>query len=213
MITPPPWTCPDTENLFQSVRDRDRSPPPPLECACADTGFLGGDRKPPLRLSAIIFACWFAQGPATIWIRSWNYCTNPPPPFWMYETPLLNPGSAPDVDDVTQAMSRGGGVLANVQEWGCFSIFRRADDVTRPMSIYRRADDVTQTMSKMSKGCLWNVFTPPPPSGNPVSAPVICVKFRANRPLCPPLTKAFPYAYAIRPNTCIVVTIIGHIGL
>ena len=26
----------------------------------------------------------------------------------------------------------------------------------------------------------------PPPSGNPVSAPVICVKFRANQPLCPP---------------------------
>ena len=27
---------------------------------------------------------------------------------------------------------------------------------------------------------------PPPPSGNPVSAPVICVKFRANQPLSPP---------------------------
>ena len=26
------------------------------------------------------------------------------------------------------------GVLVNVQEWGCFSIFRRADDVTRTMS-------------------------------------------------------------------------------
>ena len=47
------------------------------------------------------------------------------------------------------------GVLVNVQEWGCFSIFRRADDVTR-------------TMSK--GGVLVNVFTPPP-SGNPVSAP------------------------------------------
>ena len=35
----------------------------------------------------------------------------------------------------------------NVQEWGCFSIFRRADDVTR-------------TMSK--EGVLVNVFTPPP---------------------------------------------------
>ena len=33
--------------------------------------------------------------------------------------------------------SRGqcpGGVLVNVQEWGCFSIFWRADDVTRTMS-------------------------------------------------------------------------------
>ena len=25
-------------------------------------------------------------------------------------------------------------MLANVQEWGCFSIFRRVDDVTRTMS-------------------------------------------------------------------------------
>ena len=54
---------------------------------------------------------------------------------------------------------------------GCFSIFRRADDVTRTMSkgrgggvlvnvqewgcfsIFRRANDVTQTMSK-GGGCL-----------------------------------------------------------
>ena len=35
---------------------------------------------------------------------------------------------------VTRAMSKGGGVLVNVPEWGCFSIFRRADDVTRTMS-------------------------------------------------------------------------------
>ena len=41
---------------------------------------------------------------------------------------------------------------------GCFSIFRRADDVTR-------------TMSKGGGACEI------PPSGNPVSAPVICVKF------------------------------------
>ena len=46
-----------------------------------------------------------------------------------------------------------GVVLVNVQEWGSFSIFRRADDV----------------MQKMSKGgmSLWNVFTPPL-SGNHV---------------------------------------------
>ena len=50
-------------------------------------------------------------------------------------------------------------------------------------------------------GCLWNVFTAPP-SGNPVSAPVICVKFRANQPLCPPpppnqsgLIRLWPYWY------------------
>ena len=87
-----------------------------------------------------------------------------------------------NVDDVTQAMSKGV-VLVNVQEWGCFSIFRRADDVT-------------QTMSKGGGGVLVECLHPPP-SGNPLSAPVICVKFRANQPLCPPpLTKAFPYAYA-----------------
>ena len=38
------------------------------------------------------------------------------------------------MDDVTRAMSKGGGVLVNVQEWGRFSIFRRAGDVTRTMS-------------------------------------------------------------------------------
>ena len=44
--------------------------------------------------------------------------------------------------------SRGqGGVLVNVQEWGCFSIFRRANDVT-------------QTMSKGGGGVL--VKSPPP---------------------------------------------------
>ena len=69
------------------------------------------------------------------------------------------------------------GVLVNVQEWGCFSIFRRANDVT-------------QTMSKGGGACEI------PPSGNPVSAPVICVKFWAINPSAPPLTKAFPYAYA-----------------
>ena len=54
-------------------------------------------------------------------------------------------------------------MLLNVQEWGCFSIFRRADDVTRTMSrgvllvnvqewgyfpIFQRADDITRAMSK-----------------------------------------------------------------
>ena len=48
-------------------------------------------------------------------------------------------------------------VLVNVQEWVCFSIFWRADDVTR-------------TMSKGGGG-----FTPP--SGNPVSAPARYIYF------------------------------------
>ena len=48
------------------------------------------------------------------------------------------------------------GVLVNVQEWGCFSIFRRVDDVTRTMS----------------KGvCACECLHPPPPSRNHVSAP------------------------------------------
>ena len=41
------------------------------------------------------------------------------------------------------------GVLVNVQEWGCFSIFRRADDVTRTMS------------KRGGGGVLVNVFTSP----------------------------------------------------
>ena len=70
-----------------------------------------------------------------------------------------------------RTMSKGG-VLVNVQERGCFSIFRRANDVT-------------WTMSK-GGGVLVNVFTPPPPLN----------KILGNQPLCPPpLTKAFPYAY------------------
>ena len=61
-----------------------------------------------------------------------------------------------NVDDVTWAMSKGVLVIVNVQEWGCFSIFRRADDVT-------------WTMSKGGGAC---ECLHPPPSGNPVSAPV-----------------------------------------
>ena len=37
-------------------------------------------------------------------------------------------------NDVTRTMSKGGGALVNVQEWGCFSIFLRANDVTWTMS-------------------------------------------------------------------------------
>ena len=44
-------------------------------------------------------------------------------------------------------------MLVNVQEWGCFTICWRAVDVMRTMS----------------KG--GGVLHPPPPSGNPVSAP------------------------------------------
>ena len=63
-------------------------------------------------------------------------------------------------DDVTQTMSKGGGVLVNVQEWGCFSNFLRSDDVTR-------------TMSKGGVLVKNPVSAPgPPPFKNPGSAPV-----------------------------------------
>ena len=55
--------------------------------------------NPPYGCLQFFFACWFAQGPATIWIRSWNSCTKPPPPSECTKPPLLNPGSAPDVDN------------------------------------------------------------------------------------------------------------------
>ena len=38
---PPPWTCPDPENLCK-VHDRDRSPPPPLECCSHAVNVQGG---------------------------------------------------------------------------------------------------------------------------------------------------------------------------
>ena len=106
-------------------------------------------------------------------------------------------------------MSKGGGclLLVNVQEWGCFSIFRRADDVTRTMSkgggclllvnvqewgcfsIFWRADDVTRTMSK--GGVLVNVLClhhpAPPLSGNPVSAPAT---YAITPDLCRPLGRS-----------------------
>ena len=61
--------------------------------------FLGDRNPPPYGCLQFFFACWFAQDPATIWIRSWNFCTNPPPPPPLLNVrppPLLNPGSAPE---------------------------------------------------------------------------------------------------------------------
>ena len=80
-----------------------------------------------------------------------------------------------------------GGVLVNVQEWGCFSIFRRADDVT-------------QTMSK--GGVLVECLHPPPLQERGgdiylypcIRACYLCKISGKSTPL-PPLTKAFPYAY------------------
>ena len=50
------------------------------------------------------------------------------PPFSNFVPPLEY------VDDVTRAMSKGGGGACEFPRGGCFPIFRRADDVTRTMS-------------------------------------------------------------------------------
>ena len=104
MITPPPLNLSRYWKPMQSVRDRDRSPPP-----------LG------------------------MWMTSHGQCPR--------------------------------GVLVNVQEWGWFSIFRRADDVTR-------------TMSK--GGCLWMSSPPPPPFRKS------CIRAWIGTPP-PPKKKALPY--------------------
>ena len=92
------------------------------------------------------------------------------------------------MDDVTRAMSKGC-VLVNVQEWGCFSIFLRADDVTRTMpkgggggacecprvGVFfkiaegggRHADKGVLVKNPVSAP------GPPPPFKNPGSAPVM----------------------------------------
>ena len=82
-----------------------------------------------------------------------------------------------------------GGVFFNFPEGG----WRHADNVQGgdacecprvgvffnfPEGEWRHADNV-----QGEGGCLWN---PPPPSGNPVSAPAICVQFRAINPSAPP---------------------------
>ena len=55
------------------------------------------------------------------------------------------------------------------------------------------------------------VLVKSPPSGNPVSAPVICVKFWAINPSAP-LTKAFPYAYG-PVHVCMCVYIYMYVCL
>ena len=68
-----------------------------------------------------------------------------PPLFLLVDlrwTPVADPGCVCDRGDHPAPLECGwrhtgnvqGGVLVNVQEWGCFSIFLRADDVTRTMS-------------------------------------------------------------------------------
>ena len=53
-----------------------------------------------------------------------DHTPSPPPPLGMW---MMSHGHCP------KAGVGVGVVLVNVQEWGCFSIFRRADDVTRTM--------------------------------------------------------------------------------
>ena len=74
---------------------------------------------------------------------------------------------------VTRAMSKGGGGGAcecpNAQEWGCFSKSKGGGALVNVLKA--KGDDGTRAMSKGCVCVLVNVFTPPPPLGNPVSAP------------------------------------------
>ena len=120
-------------------------------CVCVGGGggvcVTGIDDHPPLELVPIL------KTYCKVFVTRTDH---PPPPLGMWMT--------------SHRQCPRGGVLVNVQEWGCFSIFRRADDVTQTMS----------------KGVVLVECLHPPPSRIPVSAPVICVKFRANQPLSPP---------------------------
>ena len=75
-------------------------------------------------------------------------------------------------NDVTQTMSKGGGVLVNVQEWGCFSIFRRRMTSRRQCP---RGGVLVKSPPPFRKSCY------------------LC-KILGSQPLRP-LTKAVPYAY------------------
>ena len=87
-----------------------------------------------------------------------------PPPFLLVDlrwTPEADPGCVCDRGDHPAPLGmwmtshgqcpRGVCVLVNVQEWGCFSIFLRADDVTRTMS----------KGGACEKSCI-RAWTPPP---------------------------------------------------
>ena len=64
-------------------------------------------------------------------------------------------------------------MLVNVQEWGCFSIFLRADDVTRAMP---KGGGVLVKNPVSAPG--------PPPFKNPGSAPAIVQLYDPTRLIC-----------------------------
>ena len=80
----------------------------------------------------------------------------PPPPFSC--RPKMTPVADPGCVCVT-------GVLVNVQEWGCFSNFLRADDVTRTMS----------KGGACEKSCI-RAWTPPPLS-KILDPPLLCPQY------------------------------------
>ena len=90
--------------------------------------------------------------------------------------------AAPPAFGQLSFLGSGGPFFGQEQWWegGCFSIFRRADDVT-------------QTMSKGGGAC-----EIPPFRKSCIRACYLC-KILGNQPLRPPLTKAFPYAYVYEP--------------
>ena len=136
-----------------------------------DSLFLPWYRQPSPTIPCIVFQWriqggWWWQGPITpppplgMWMTSHGQCPRGGC-LWMSKSGGVfnfSEGGWRDVDNDNVQ----GGVLVNIQVWGCFSIFWRADDVTRTMSkggacecprvgvfsIFRRADDMTWTMSK-----------------------------------------------------------------
>ena len=75
-------------------------------------------------------------------------------------------------DDVTRTMSKGGGVLVNVQERGCFSIFSGGRMTSR---------------GQCPKGvCACECLHPPPPFRKSCIRACYLCKILGNQPLCPP---------------------------
>ena len=111
---------------------------------------------------------------------------SPPPNFWATQSfgqrQWWEGGvfqfSGGRADDVTRTMSKGGGVLVNVQESG---------------GVFQFSGGRMTSRRQCQRG--GGVFVKSPPSGNPVSAPVICVKFWAINPSAPPPPYAYGHTY------------------
>ena len=84
----------EIEMMAMSIRDGSRSPGI-WHTHARIQGFLGGNRKPPLRLSAIFFCLLICPGPCNNLDPLLKFLYEPPPSECT-KPPLLNPGSVPD---------------------------------------------------------------------------------------------------------------------